>query len=162
MHPMKDVDVAWFAGFLEGEGSFVKRTDNNGILISVSSTDLDVLRKVEKIFGGSIYEAKRKNKPKHWKDAWYWKTNSSKDCARILKQIMPYMGQRRRGKIQECLLIHERSIQKQEEKAVSVLKKRSKILMLNQKTQMTHREIAEEVGVDRTYVTHVVNGRYGR
>ncbi len=34
------------------------------------------------------------------------------------------------------------------------------MLKLSKDTQLTHREIAKKLGVERSYVTHVINGRY--
>lgn len=59
--------ITWFAGLFEGEGSFLFHKGKPKAIV-ISMTDKDVLEKVQKFFGGSIYKlGKRKE---HWKDAW--------------------------------------------------------------------------------------------
>jgi hypothetical protein len=97
---MNEVDIAWAAGVLEGEGSFVFR-NTNSCAVTCQMTDLDILEKLQKIFGGKIYSTKKREV--HWKDAWHWSIATSKDAVACMRAILPHMGNRRTKKILECI-----------------------------------------------------------
>jgi hypothetical protein len=97
---VSETDIAWAAGLLEGEGSFLKKTKRKTILISCQMTDLDVLQRLKTIFGGSIYNT-TKAKPHH-KDAWSWCIFGT-NAARVMELIKPYMLARRYIAIEEVL-----------------------------------------------------------
>lgn len=140
--------IRWLAGFIEGEGSFICKY--LGVKISIALTDLDVLETVQKNFGGTIYEVKRRQE--HYKDTWVWVINGEK-AYDLTRRLLPYLHSRR--KIQALKLIdkyenaHRTLIRKaKRERIPIILDLRSKGLF--------HREIAEKLGVDRTTVSHVL------
>ncbi len=97
---MNDVDIAWVAGLLEGEGSFLFKKSGEAPLVSCHMTDLDVLEKLQNLCGGKIYTvSKRKD---HWKQSWVWYVSHA-NAARLMKDVLPYMASRRSQKI-KCLL----------------------------------------------------------
>ena len=53
MNPMKALDFYWLCGLLEGEGSFMKGPPSRPQypILTVTSTDEDVLQRVSKLFG---------------------------------------------------------------------------------------------------------------
>lgn len=101
IHRWSPLDLAWFAGLFEGEGSILFRGDNAS-RISISMTDLDILDRVQKIFGGTVVAATRSNMPSHWKNAWIW-TLSSEKSYDLLTSIRPLLGERRGEKADQYL-----------------------------------------------------------
>ena len=90
-----EIEVAWAAGLLEGEGSFVKRHVHSSA-ITCSSTDLDTLEKLASIFGGNIVKLKKRKS--HWKDAWAWYVSGQK-AYNVMGKILPFMMCRRSKQI---------------------------------------------------------------
>lgn len=99
---MNEIDIAWAAGLLEGEGSFTfKGSGRTAVRVHCQMTDRDILERLQGIFGGQIYEvAKRKN---HWKDCWVWILTKEEESVRCVEMILPHMGFRRSQKIEELL-----------------------------------------------------------
>ncbi len=105
-------DIAWAAGLLEGEGSFYLRNDATA-KIQCGMTDLDVLEKLQGIFGGKIYKQKIVNDK--WKQVWVWNLEGPKAFSAML-EIRPFLLKRRASKVDEiikgCLDHKERQSQK--------------------------------------------------
>jgi hypothetical protein len=89
---MKETDIAWAAGLIDGEGCVhihkMTRTKNTyyGLMISVTNTNLDAIIKIKNIFEvGSIFESKTyKDKP------IYTLTVRGKEAAMVICEILPY------------------------------------------------------------------------
>ena len=84
-------DLAYFAGLLDGEGSFCLK--NNGshrfsCQIQIGSTDIRVLTWVRDRFSGSV-NLERRNNPRH-KPMWRWCSSASTIDA-ILAGVLPYL-----------------------------------------------------------------------
>lgn len=73
--------------------------------VSCQMTDLDVLERLQSIFGGSVCKSSKTQE--HYKDAWVWSINGSDKAARCMEAILPYMGKRRSSKIQELLMLKQ-------------------------------------------------------
>lgn len=98
-------EILWLAGLLEGEGSFrwlSKTPKRKQILaqIYLKMTDEDVVRHAANIMGVSYHPVKMTNPT--WKPAFYCQVFGQSATA-IMRQILPFMGQRRSAKIEECL-----------------------------------------------------------
>src|SRR6478609_5202089 len=91
--------VAYAAGVIEGEGSFMTTTNGYSPRVQVSMTDKDVLEQLQKTFGcGTIHAITKREE--HWKDAWVWRC-SGNEALRVMEVVYPYMGLRRKAKIEE-------------------------------------------------------------
>lgn len=97
---MNDTEIAWVAGLLEGEGSFLTQTSGYSPRITCQMTDLDVLNKVHQLCGGTLHPVTKRQE--HWKDCWIWRI-SGDPAAEVMKSILPHMGSRRSEKIQSVL-----------------------------------------------------------
>jgi hypothetical protein len=65
---MTSDQVAWVAGILEGEGSFIS---GKAAGITVTITDLDIIRRLQQVTGvGRIHPTTRRKD--YHKDAWIW------------------------------------------------------------------------------------------
>lgn len=101
---MNDVDTAWLAGLLEGEGTFTRCGTN--LQVQIIMTDEDVLRRAMKIAGcGNFYE--RGVRKEGYKPQFQWQVNPRDDVVALLKRVRPFMGERRGARIDELLAIHE-------------------------------------------------------
>jgi len=99
---MTKTEIAWLAGFLEGEGCFHYHDSpmQKSLRIAVNGTDGDVIRRAAALMGckaNGPYPRKAPRKPV------FQFTCSGFKAARIMKLILPYMGLRRTAKINEVL-----------------------------------------------------------
>lgn len=94
-----DTDLAWAAGFIDGEGCIAlihhhqtigQKTYQCFVLrLSVANTDLLSLERLKAMFGGSINGAGRSSRPHH-KPCWQWFCHSAK-AERALIRLLPYL-----------------------------------------------------------------------
>lgn len=91
---------AWFSGLFEGEGC-IKFRGLNSVVLSVTSTDLDVLERIQRIFGGGIGQPKFR--PLSTKPVWTWNCGRRNDVISIINGILPYMLSRRAKKLEDAL-----------------------------------------------------------
>lgn len=104
-----NTDLAWAAGFFEGEGSvdIKKRPDNNYLIrVSVSNCVSAYLHRLISMFGGKAYtrrdiDTRAKTQKRH---KWAWEIGADK-AYRFLEAILPFMTSR--GKIEEVKLAIE-------------------------------------------------------
>lgn len=102
---INEIDLAWVAGLLEGEGSFciAKKKDrpSNYPIITCNMTDLDVIERLRGITGvGSIVSIQP---PGNTKRQYRWRVARHNDCFVLAGLLYPYMGTRRRKQIEELL-----------------------------------------------------------
>ena len=140
--------VIWLAGLFEGEGTFnfYKEVARK---ISITSTDKDVLDKIQENFGGGICSTTKKFD--HWKQAYIWYI-SGLEAKNIVESIKPYLLSRRSIRAQEWLDSFTSLYDIRENKKNSYEIKKSRILELRSQG-LKHREIAEIVDLDRTTVS---------
>ena len=99
-----DVELAWLAGLLEGEGCFSVAVENKRPTgISLNMTDLDIVARVAGWWGVS-YNSPR-NKEEHHKEQ-YRCTLRGQPSVDLMIKLKPYMGIRRSQKIDLCILSH--------------------------------------------------------
>ncbi len=93
-------DLAWCAGFFEGEGnvniyknmSGEKRINPHyGLQIEVGNTNPNPLNKLQSIFGGSIMERKDKSIDLHHARFFRWFLSGNR-AAEFLKSIIPFLN----------------------------------------------------------------------
>jgi len=106
---LKILDLAWLAGLLEGEGSFMlktKRSYNGTIAISLQMTDKDIVEKCAAILKTKVYgpyNSKQKKKNGEPKKETYLLTVFGTTAASWMMTLYPLMGERRKQKIEELL-----------------------------------------------------------
>lgn len=96
-------DLYWLAGILEGEGSFLKGPPSRpGLpIISMQSTDEDVVSHVANLLGGVKYHACARQK-EHHKVSWRVSLKGSKSVV-LMQQLQPLMSVRRQKQIADAL-----------------------------------------------------------
>jgi hypothetical protein len=104
-------DLAWVAGFLEGEGTFYAHVAKRGTLrltIRVTSTDLDVVEKLQGLVPTSRVQGPyRPSKGSlGLKDHWQWGLHARPLVVKLATQVRPLMGIRRQGQIDVLLQRH--------------------------------------------------------
>lgn len=107
---MTELETAWLAGLLEGEGSFTSANGTNGARVSIDMTDLDTLERAHKIMGGKLYGPRNRgnNKP-------IWQLVAQGDEAvAVMQSVLPYMSKRRTEKIKSLLVRAARRLTRSE------------------------------------------------
>ena len=93
-------NLAYFAGILDGEGSFFKEKNRGKHYyptISCEMTDKDVILALKKYFKvGHVNEFPPRKK--HWKTSYRWRVRGA-SAIEILKVIKKYLSIRRKEKI---------------------------------------------------------------
>ena len=141
----------------EGEGTFNIINNIKPKAISITSTDKDVLEKIVKYFGGVIYQQKRRKDKNHWKTAYIWKLNVN-DSIKLINEMKPFLGKRRNKRGEEFINLRKKQINERILKQNIVNNKRNKMFELR-KLGYTHKKIAEIIGCERSYVSHVLKGK---
>ena len=134
---------AWIAGLFEGEGTFImSKGKSKGI--SITSTDLDVLEKIQNYCGGTIYTNKIKN-PK-WKISYVWVIRTE-GALKFLKMIEPFLLSRRLQRSIDWI------------NGLPKGNKNEKIILDLFYKGLTHEKIAKEVGLTRSTISHFLRKR---
>lgn len=142
---MKETTIAWAAGLFDGEGCIT--IVGNRVQVVVSMTDLDLLERMQKHFGGSIHPIKKRKE--HWKDAWKWQISGTKKSLAFLDLIYPYLSIRRQARVEEARN-HFLDL-----RAVKNARLRSEILSFKD-SGLTQGTIAARVGCSREHVNRVL------
>lgn len=98
-------NIAWLAGLLEGEGCFSLRYYKKYTYVStrIVMTDFDVIDKIaEVVKEGTIMgpHSRKNSSNKPWKT---WTLNEREPQMKLFEKILPWLGNRRREKVQQCL-----------------------------------------------------------
>nr|YP_002000412.1 putative LAGLIDADG homing endonuclease [Oedogonium cardiacum]YP_002000466.1 putative LAGLIDADG homing endonuclease [Oedogonium cardiacum]ACC97274.1 putative LAGLIDADG homing endonuclease [Oedogonium cardiacum]ACC97302.1 putative LAGLIDADG homing endonuclease [Oedogonium cardiacum] len=108
---ISDVDIAWMAGLLEGEGSFgldkrskqryEKSTSPPGAYVKISMTDEDVIEKMAKLVNKTYYSPTRLTKKN--KKVYILHIGDRESLLALLPRLFPYFGKRRQAEVQVCI-----------------------------------------------------------
>lgn len=98
-----ELEIAWAAGLIEGEGCFTKHSGHPYLLVDM--TDKDVILKLQTVFPTGTVRGPytHKSKPQH-KPRWRFDAFGTK-AVPIMKVLRPYMGERRGIKMDELLAL---------------------------------------------------------
>ena len=150
----KEILYAWAGGLFDGEGTIYCK--DNKIRISVHMTDLDILETFKSNFGGVINDCKKQKD--HHKQSWRW-TLCATNAVSFLKNILPFLHSRRSLKASSTIELANKLAQDKEIRSKEILSLRQKIKDMRH-LNMTHKQISIKLNVDRSYVTHTLNGDY--
>jgi hypothetical protein len=92
-------DIAWIAGLFEGEGWFGHRR-NGDLVAQITMTDGDVIDRVHQVLG---FGTRKERLLPSGKTAHIWSVTNQRQAAGLMMTLLALMGERRRGKILECL-----------------------------------------------------------
>jgi len=93
-------DLAWAAGFLEGEGDF---SLGNHAHIRASQVEREPLDRLQRIFGGSVKPRKHRNGKPTWSDFWSWSIDRQAQVSGICMTLYVLMSSKRQKRIRELL-----------------------------------------------------------
>ena len=105
---MTEGEIQWLAGLLEGEGCFgawgpIRGGRRLRAAVSLKMTDRDVVERAHALLGlETIVMTKGDSRGKGWSDTYVWQANGA-TAERIMRLVLPYMGERRTAKINEIL-----------------------------------------------------------
>ena len=131
---MNDVELAWVAGLLEGEGWFSIRKpaltktgepkNYRQVNVTCGMTDRDVVERLRATVGfGTIFQDRRSRSNPNNKDLHTWRATRRSDVEPFLRRLQPLMGERRSARIGELLAYfdeHPPVYRKNREKLTSV------------------------------------------
>lgn len=101
---MDAIDIAWFAGIFEGEGT-IYLNDRGGKskpspIMRVRMCDEDIINRIQQVTGvGTVI--KETNLTVNRKTIYVWQTGNKRNIARLLLAIAPLLGDRRKNRILE-------------------------------------------------------------
>lgn len=148
-------NIAWVAGLFEGEGTFGIQNETSVKRINITSTDLDVLEKVQSIFGGKILKSKAKQ-PSHYKDKYNWVLGIKQSIDFVLL-ILPHLCKRRKERGEFYIRLAIKAQDKNEKMTSERTVRLKKILELDSQGYH-HAAIAALVGLERSSVTKILLG----
>lgn len=109
---MRDTELAWAAGFFDGEGSCLVRKCGQGgnsrpgyfmpyVVFSLPQTDLRPLQRFQAAVGcGTIADANSRSRvAKGWKPCWRWQAAAARDVAHVIEALWPYLSEPKREQI---------------------------------------------------------------
>lgn len=104
MRELTDFEVAWMAGLLEGEGSFMKSPPSspNTPRVVIQMCDLDVIQRVAEMWGTSVSKTGHHKKNENWRPSWKV-TLRSGPAIDLMTMVYPHMGARRKEQIEEAV-----------------------------------------------------------
>jgi hypothetical protein len=97
MDIIRDCDVYWLAGLLEGEGWFGLSHYRTPCIV-VSMTDLDVIEQAADLMGNKVTAQPKRTGKQAWSVSLY-----GHRAVALMRVLHPYMGQRRSARIAELL-----------------------------------------------------------
>lgn len=106
---MNEIETAWVAGLLEGEGCFSLRNAKASkvklLQVSCGMTDEDTIRKLHRIIGfGNVHVARRCDpRRSNAKLIYTWACARRNLTVPLLEAVRPHMGLRRGARIDEML-----------------------------------------------------------
>lgn len=90
-----DIDIAWMAGFFEGEGS-VTHSNGKKASVSIPQKDPEILFRIREMIGGSISKTLREETYLHTLNL------GGDNGRRFLQSIYPFMSSKRKFQIEEA------------------------------------------------------------
>jgi hypothetical protein len=87
---MIETDLAWAAGFIDGEGcvSFSRCSGYRQIKVRVAQTRLEPLKRLRSMFGGHISDGARQNSTM---PTWLWQIGGRKRVGEAHDLLRPYL-----------------------------------------------------------------------
>jgi hypothetical protein len=90
------VELAWAAGFFDGEGctSYRKKSKPQwGAQVSITQFHPETLERFQSAVGGKVYGPYQRNDGKEF---WQWRASSKADGFTALQKLWPYLGSLKR------------------------------------------------------------------
>ena len=95
------IDDAWAVGLFEGEGCIAIEKRCQSALMTLKSTDIDVLHRLQTIWGGRVSVATKCKTNR--KQPYVWVLQNKPVVRELLIRIMPFLGERRACKALDAI-----------------------------------------------------------
>lgn len=144
---MTEIELAWLAGLLEGEGSFLFASPSQykaAVSINLQMTDRDVVERAAGLMGGAWRSWKDKRNPA-WKETYVVHVRGRR-AAELMRLLLPHMGKRRTGRILAVLASIEHIPRYKTPDAISAEARRLALDEIGK--GRSARSIAREIGVN--------------
>lgn len=90
-----ETDLAWCAGFLDGEGSFLLATDRNRPMIQAQQIVSEPIERLKDVLGGSTFE--RTNRTVKGHPIYQWNLQGGVTMRRVIPMLLPYLTVKRQA-----------------------------------------------------------------
>jgi hypothetical protein len=100
------VEIAWLAGLLEGEGSFMPGPPSNPRMpiVCLAMNDADVMARVGRLLGRKVVPLRRRSE--HWQQSYQLRVQGAKAVS-WMTLLRPLMGSRRQAQIDRALACYD-------------------------------------------------------
>ncbi len=148
---MKEKDLAWLAGLLEGEGSFLKAPPSspNCPRISLEMTDKDVVERAALLMGSKAVK-KINLRNVHWKQTYRVIIKGSR-AVKLMRVLYLEMGVRRRSQIDAALETYVERKKGDNTRRLS----EDQVRQIRKLTGLTTSTLAREFGVSRFTIRNI-------
>ncbi len=149
---LTEADRQWLAGYLEGEGSFLRPTPSspNRCIVQVAATDEDVIARVAAMWGQTYHRSDPK--PGIWKPNYRVQIRGHAAAA-LMEQLRPLMGERRRQQIDAAMAGQAPRGPHPNQRLTD-----AQVTAIRSRRGERARTLAHEYGVSRSLVYHLWEG----
>jgi hypothetical protein len=145
-------ELAWLAGLFEGEGSVIhrgySRSKQRGVVIAM--TDKDVIERAALIT--QVGSVTRMPDTRSGKPMWRWTLSRWCDLEPLLREMLPWLGIRRRAKVEALLADPPRQHPNKRLSDEQVAEIRERY------GTVSTRELAAEFGISQPYTCRLARG----
>lgn len=143
--------IARASGILEGEGSFLTKSNGHRPIVQCHMTDKDVILGLQELWGGKVYY--QKPSKQGYKESWQWHVGGE-EAVRVMNEIRPFMYSRRVEKIDKVIKIWE----DQKKKVKAIRENGDTAAKEYLKTDLSLRQVAQKYGISyETVRRHLKN-----
>lgn len=136
----------WFGGYLDGEGCFYVAPDRSSVDINVSSTNRDIIESIHRRIGAGYIEEITFDQP-GWNTKYSWRLRTHRDAMRVIIWVRPYLTIKAEAADRALQVLGEIRAR------VDARRWRQAQIVRLAGSGMSHRAIAEQVGVSRPTVS---------
>ena len=143
----------YIAGFIDGEGSIIRRKRVFNVIIS--QTNFEVLEQIRKFIGrGYVYPIKKRKA--HWKNAWIYSAGGSREVYYVLSFVAHRLVVKKDLAFRALSELQERLAEVKREKRLRTNRlKKGKAFRAQ---GLTYREIGKKLNADFGYIRRLILG----
>jgi hypothetical protein len=107
---MKTTEIAWAAGFFDGEGTAYAARNGSGrryLVLTVANTEREALLRMQRVIGGRIYEQRDRFNTLARKPLLVLKIMRREEVQRAVDRLWPYLGTQKRSAILDARRLEE-------------------------------------------------------
>jgi hypothetical protein len=92
-----EIELAWGAGFFDGEGCTAWSKRNRCITVTVGQTEITTLQRFQRAMGGvgNIYGPSYRKGSPHHRPYWYYRVSRDR-ALQVLRDMWPYLSEPKR------------------------------------------------------------------